>query len=377
MPSCQARGDGVDHTGRGGVKAWVRAEVPKGRAKQKARKVGKRVIRERQTVQDGSKAQGTTTTTSSTASAGAMAFEDKGQGKKEGLMAKKAEAEAPTVAGTGEASELMGEVTNLLRSLRVGNPQVRACKVRRLDVSESRNMLIDGGATHCLRQAHSAQEWDEARAATVYVASGEVQMRQHPTTLTILSEEPVQGIIPVGRLVQQGYAMRWDCSTCMLEHQKHGKIPVMMIQGCPHVSETWGTVLMGEIEEAERKRAKIRSILCDNVLAEDAHEKNVAELSGLFPQVPLRILERLPGEEHVDTSQVPLNRRRRRRLDQASQIVIHMFSGAGEKAWRVLEKVPGVAVLCIDLKMGHNITEGHLAGYISGLIATGKVTVWL
>lgn len=122
--------------------------------------------------------RGGESTTSSTPS-GAPSTVDKNQvdAKREGPTAKKAEVPSQPEAGAGEASELMGEVTNLLRSLRVGTPQIRTCKIRRLEASESRNMLIDGGATHCLRQTTSCQEWQGATPVTVYVATGEVQMR--------------------------------------------------------------------------------------------------------------------------------------------------------------------------------------------------------
>ena len=61
-------------------------------------------------------------------------------------------------AGSGEAPAtdgLMSEVTSLLKSLRVatqGGPQIRAYRLRSAGLGEGLGrVLLDGGATHCLR----------------------------------------------------------------------------------------------------------------------------------------------------------------------------------------------------------------------------------
>ena len=57
--------------------------------------------------------------------------------------------------------ELMGEVASLLKSLRVGegnpNPQLSAVRLARV-LNQDKAVLIDGGATHCLRNPHSRQK---------------------------------------------------------------------------------------------------------------------------------------------------------------------------------------------------------------------------
>ena len=58
--------------------------------------------------------------------------------------------------------ELMGELASLLKTLRVGkgnsNPQLSAVRLARV-LNQDKAVLIDGGATHCLRNPHSREEY--------------------------------------------------------------------------------------------------------------------------------------------------------------------------------------------------------------------------
>ena len=281
--------------------------------------------------------------------------------------------------GQGGADQaLMKEVTSLLKSMRTqeGNPRVRAvCEVKSMQASQEVRTLIDGGATHCLRQAKSRAEWNAAVPVRVFLATGEAQLRQNVESATLLVEEAIQPIIPVSKLVEGGYVVSWCKKKCEVEHGSHGKIPIVMVQGCPTVSKAWGEKLMMEIEDMEKKRAKVRAILECSVLAEDQWEKEVAELRTLFPEVPSRILEQVPGESQWDSGQIPLNRRKRRQLEKAKYIVINMFSGGDGSRWSRLESNE-VAVLNIDILTGFNVMDPHVAGWIDSLIATGKVCMW-
>ena len=168
---------------------------------------------------------------------GSPAAEEKREGRTEGPAVQKAEVQAqehPTGDSAASAA-LMSEVTTFLRSFRVGGgdgmPQLRACQMRRLELDHTEgSTLLDGGATHCLRERRSEQEWKKAVEVRVQVASGEVVLRQDPESLTILSPTPVQQIVPMGKLVQQGYCVRWDKSQFYVEHSSHGRIPVTMVQ---------------------------------------------------------------------------------------------------------------------------------------------------
>ena len=273
-------------------------------------------------------------------------------------------------------NKLMAEVTHLLKSLRVnggGEPQIRVCQVRQLSAEETSSTLLDGGATHCLKRARSQVEWDNARPVTVKLASGEAQLL---VSGTLLTQQQVQEIIPVSKMLEAGYQLQWTKEGgCKVEHPRHGRLPITMVQGCPTIDPGWGSTMMEEIEELEMKKAKIRAILTEGILAETDEEKQLAELRAMFPEVPLRILERVPGEKNWDVNQVPLNRRQRRKLQKASSIIINMFAGANTERWKVLEK-GSVAVLSIDLLHGVNVMVVHVAGWLESILETGKVVMW-
>ena len=282
-------------------------------------------------------------------------------------------------APQGSNDELMSEVTSLLRSLRMtseAEPRMRVCQVKKLRGEEKAWTLLDGGATHCLRMMESEEEWMEAIPVKVQLAAGEAEMRQDARTQTLICREPVQQIIPMIKIIDLGYAVAWSKSGCSIEHAHLGKIPVEMHQGCPNVPEEWGKKLMKEVEEAEERRIRVRAILQCGVLAENEQEKRVAGLKSRYPEVPDRILERMPGEAQWDVRQVPVNRRRRRQIDQAKKIIIDMFAGGDKKRWQQVESNETV-VVSIDVLQGLNVMDPHVSGWIDSLIDTGKVVMWL
>ena len=111
-------------------------------------------------------------------------------------------------------------------------------------------------------------------------------------TGTLLSEDDVQPLIPVSKLIDLGCTMSWGKDRCRIDHIQHGAIPILMEQGCPTVDLEWGRRLMQEVEEMEQRRSKLRAVLHCGVLAETPEEKEVASLVSTFPEAPLRILER-------------------------------------------------------------------------------------
>ena len=279
-------------------------------------------------------------------------------------------------SGTSGQEALVSEVTSLLRSLRVEReePRIKMMQVKSIEQAGA-HTLIDGGATHCLRQSKSQKEWQQAQEVKVRLAAGEAKMKQCQETGTLLVEEPIQAIIPVAKLTENGYFVRWDREACRIEHARQGKIPLEMSQGCPTVNEVWGKRLMEEVEEAERKKARIRAIMGCGVMAEDEYEKRVAELQALFPQVPLRILERIPGEKHWDPDQLPFNRRRRRQVQRARAVIINMCSGSNTQRWREMAR-DGVVVLNLDVLLGVNVMDPHVAGWLESVIDSGKVMAY-
>eukprot|EP00434_Breviolum_minutum_P014564 symbB.v1.2.012841.t1/scaffold887.1/size155094/8 len=281
--------------------------------------------------------------------------------------------------GSGEKPEtkILEEVTHLLKSMRIqtAEPQMRVCQVKQLSASEPRSALLDSGATHCLRKASSLQEWDSAAPVRVMLASGEAELRQCQETSTLLTQEEVQMVLPVAKILEVGYTLLWTKEGCRVEHPSLGKVPVRLAQGCPTVGDDWGKMMMQDIEDLEKRRAKIRSILVDGVLAEDEYEKKVAELRTMFPVAPLRVLERIPGEESWDANQLPFNRKARRKIMKADRVMVNMFAGSDVKRWSVVED-QSTAVISIDVMHGGNALCPHLTGWLNSVIDTGKVVMW-
>ena len=140
------------------------------------------------------------------------------------------------------------------------------------------------------------------------------------------------------------------------------------------IPEATGDEILMEIEDAERRRARVRAILECNLLAESQEEKDIAEVSTLFNGMPQHLLEQIPGEAQWDGAQLPFNRRQR--VEKAETVIMHMYSGANTKVWQEAE-MKGTVVVCVDLKLGMNVMDPHLSGWIQELARSGKIKLWL
>lgn len=278
-------------------------------------------------------------------------------------------------ASTGET--LMSEVTSLLKSLRTQNvavPQIRACGALQVEGCGGET-LLDGGATHCLRTAEHG-EWEVSVPVKVQLASTEVQMRMHPWKNTLLVPHQVQAIVPIGKLTSVGYKVQWESGKCEVVHPEHGKIPVKLHQGCPVVDKKWGQRLMREVEAEEERMVKIRAVCLGRKIPESSEEKDVSQLQKWFPEVPVKLLEMIPGTTNWDPAQLPFNRHRRRQIDQAKTVVINLFSGGDVSRWKKLESKSLVVVNLDLLNGGDLLNNPHLAGWIQHMAKSGKVDFW-
>lgn len=115
---------------------------------------------------------------------------------------------------TGE-TDLVSEVTSLLRSLRA-EAAVKVCGLRKLQPGDQRSVLLDGGATHCLRTCKDRKEWNQAKDIEVALAEG--SLKQCPSTRTLLTKEEVQPIIPVSLVASLGYQIQWNGNGCRISH---------------------------------------------------------------------------------------------------------------------------------------------------------------
>lgn len=191
-------------------------------------------------------------------------------------------------AETSGASEtLMTEVSSLLKSIRLqgAGPQLRAYCVRST-AYESGNegwTLLDGGATHCLRRKTSDKEWRESAVVKVQLASEEVEMRLHPVLNTLLVDHPVQQIVPLCKLTEVGWTVRWGHQGCTINHSALGTLPLELQQGCPVVPKEWGDRLMKKmVEENESSRFSVRAVIEGRRAPQSGFERDVNELKRLF-----------------------------------------------------------------------------------------------
>ena len=273
---------------------------------------------------------------------------------------------------TGETS-LVNEVTSLLRSLRA-EASVKVCGIRRLQPSEQVSVLLDGGATHCLRTCENDREWRASSDIEVSLAEGSKVMKQCPITKTLLTRERVQPIIPVSMVTSLGYQLTWHENNCRISHPSRVDLPVQLVQGCPTVEYSVGMKLFREVEEAQKEQCWIKAVLTGQ---QDAgQDKRLEDLRRLFPEVPVRLMTRLPGKKEWDPATLPFNRRKRRQILQAKTLVFNVFSGPDETVWKRHEK-NGVVIVCLDILLNCNLHDGNVAGWIEEVIRSRGVDLWL
>ena len=276
---------------------------------------------------------------------------------------------------TGE-TELVNEVTSLLKSLRIktAGPSVKVCQLRKL-ADGDRCVLLDGGATHCLRTCRDDGEWLSSKEIKVTLADGETVLRQLPNG-TLITRQRVQSIVPVSLVASLGYNVTWNKKGCEMTHPKLGALPVTLSQGCPVVPEEVGMELMKKVEKLQHETCRIRAILAGEEEGTSVLHERLQQVKLLFPQVPLRLLQHVGGSSTWESETLPLNRKRRRQIEKAKTLVIYAFSGPEDKQWCRLEN-NGTVVVCLDLLTNHNLLDPHLSGWLEHILRTRGADVFL
>ena len=157
-----------------------------------------------------------------------------------------------------EANKVVGEVTNLLKGL--NGPVLKSVGHGgdHLEVEfDDGTGLLDGGATHPLRQG-STKEIKNAVQVTVELAHGATQLYQNPVNGTLLSEGPVEPIVPLRGLVELGYTITWSRAGCAVKHPRLGKIKCWERSGCPVVRRDHALALITEIERMDTEKRNDR-----------------------------------------------------------------------------------------------------------------------
>ena len=305
-----------------------------------------------------------------------------GEGRDQGGNGKDNSSDGGT--GSVEAATLMSEVTSLLKSMRTGGkPQVSAVRLQRLDTTGQKTVLLDGGATHCLRPMRSEEEWEKAVETPVFLASGTVTLRQVPGSETLITRDKgTQPIVPLASLVQLGIQVNWNEQGCEMKRPDGSKLPIYLDGGCP-VMERWqGMDLMAEVEFFNSQKFGIRNVIATRRLdaargwCSEKQARQALEIATLFPQVPAHLAAEIPGDNMVDMEKVPLNRRQRKRIAEAKSLVVHLFSGKQTSLWTSCER-EGHVVLCVELQKGLDMHNRALVSYLEDLFRSGKVDMLL
>ena len=280
---------------------------------------------------------------------------------------------------TGE-TELVSEATSLLKSLRIktsqgsSGPSVKVCQLRKLAEGD-RCVLLDGGATHCLRTCKDEVEWSSSKEIKVTLADGETVLRQLPNG-TWITKQQVQSIVPVSLVAALGYNVVWNKSGCEMVHPKLGALPITLSQGCPVVPEEVGRELMRKVEKLQHESCQIMAILAGEDVGTSVLHERLQQVRLLFPEVPLRLLQQVVGSVDWEAENLSLNRKRRRQVEKAKTLVIYAFSGPEDKEWCRLEN-NGTVILRLDLLMNHNLMDPHLSGWLEHVLRTRGADVFL
>ena len=260
-----------------------------------------------------------------------------------------------------------------------GRPQVSAVRLQRLDTTGQKTVLLDGGATHCLRPMRSEEEWEKAVEIPVFLASGTVTLRQVPGSETLITrDQGTQPIVPLAALVQLGIQVQWDEQGCEMKRSDGSKLPIYLDGGCP-VMERWqGMDLMAEVEFFNSQKSGIREVIATRRLdaakgwCSEKQARQALEIATLFPEVPAHLAAEIPGDNLVNMEKVPLNRRQRKRIAEAKSLTVHFFSGPRASLWTCCEQ-EGHVVLCVELQKGLDMHNRALVTYLEELFRLGKV----
>ena len=133
--------------------------------------------------------------------------------------------------------------------------------------------------------------------------------------------------------------------------------------GCPTVDESLGLELIKELElEALKHQMRLMALRGEPLTTQEEEKvglemvKWLRRLRELFPEVPERILERLPPRS--GWTSLPWNRRTSGRIQKAKEVILHLYSGPDAKFWEKELETADRVVLCIDLELGEGQDVG-------------------
>ena len=197
-------------------------------------------------------------------------------------------------------------------------------------------------------------------------------MRQDTGTGTLYSEDPnIQPIVPLADVIKVGVVVKWDSSGCEMKYRSGEKLPVFLQDGCPMLPMQRGMELLYEVEEFNRRKLKLRRAVTHPQPDRDREEEFMSRLARIFPEVPLRILERVPGKVNYDNDIMGINRRTRRQVERAETVVLNLFSGPNTKIW-TSHGQKGLLILNVEVLKGTDLLESNFYGYLEAQARFGR-----
>ena len=277
-------------------------------------------------------------------------------------------------------------MTDLLKSLRL--KRLGISQVTTVDTPDTG--LIDSGATSAALRQAVGDELSKAKRVKVQLAVGETELWLSDWG-TLLSEVPLQPILPMACLPALGCAVSWTDRGITLVHPSQGVLPVKLRGACPELPADMAVqlikdfeVLEGRNEAARLKRMHLwdEDVGADMLDGEDllmwlsrqVHSEGLTEavqlrfLKRFFPALPRRIAMRVVCPPEYDPHKVPFNRSTRRALFNPDvPTLVHLFSGAQQ--WK---DCPG-QVLSVELQRGADLCSDHAYGMLLKAAVAGTV----
>ena len=257
-------------------------------------------------------------------------------------------------------TELAREMTEVLKSLRLKKLGLSQVLVQ----GEPTYGLIDSGATSALRQARDG-ELMKARVVQVQLAVGSTELWLLESG-TLLSDRPVQPIIPMACLPALGCLVNWSDKGLSICHPTRGKLPVRLTGLCPELPADLTVQSIHEYEVDQEQRARER--LC-RVRSWDALPK-VGVMEGVGHDFA-RLAQDLRREGCTVSAQLKLFKQLfpqlPREIAAHTPTLVHLF--AGEQRWR---DCPGF-VLGVELKDGADLLSDDVFGMLVQAACAGCI----
>ncbi|CAL1146551.1 unnamed protein product, partial [Cladocopium goreaui] len=230
-----------------------------------------------------------------------------------------------------------------------------------------------------------------------------VEIKMQPTTKRLSSKLQLEKVMMVElqaqqlikpllvrALMVQDWVLRDHM--CHLYTKAGEKIDVELHNGCPYVAHEFGAKLLTVLEQhqiqQELKKMTLKSILTrgaaglgDKMSIEMAM---LVKLKEVMPTLPEDLALKLVPDLSVLTDpniglNLPWNRRKRKRLMMAKNVIIHMYSGPDASYWERRLSNEHTEVLCVDLEAStpSNALDETTFAFLLSLCASKRVKALL